>query len=328
MKRQALIAGPSFLLAVALVTGCSVKDAGTESADSTTTGSSTAGGLSGRISINGSSTVFPISQAAAEEFHKKHTGVHVDVAMKGTGGGFKAFIRGETDINDASRPIKQKEIDGCKKAGIEYLELKIAIDGLSVVVNPENDWCDCLTVEQLKAIWEPGSKVNNWKQVNPAWPDEKIVLYGPDTDSGTFDYFTEVICGEGGASRSDYTPSVDDNVLVRGVGGDKGSLGYFGYAYYAENKDKLKVLGVAAGSDPKACVKPTDATIEGGKYVPLSRPLFLYVNKASLKKSEVAAFLKFYLQEGQDLVGEVGYVRLSQSVIGETRQALEDAAGQ
>ena len=313
------------VVCLGLVTGCSVQDAGNGNGE----GSSTTAGdkLSGTVTIDGSSTVFPISQAVAEEFQKKHSGVKVVVGTSGTGGGFKKFVLGEIDINDASRPIKQKEIDACKKAGIEFIELKIAIDGLSVIVNKENDWCDCLTVEQLKAIWEPESKVTLWSEVNPDWPKEKIRMYGPDTDSGTFDYFTEAICGEGGASRTDYTPSADDNVLVRGVAGDKHSLGYFGYAYYSENKDKLKVVGIATGEDLATCLKPTDESIESGRYVPLSRPLYLYVNVASLKKPQVAAFLKNYLDEGQDLVSEVGYVRLSSELLAQARQTLEGAAG-
>lgn len=307
-----------FLVGMMMLNGCSVKEAGSDSSSST----DSSGKLAGTININGSSTVFPISQAMAEEFQKLHPGVKVPVGTKGTGGGFKMFVRGEIDINDASRPIKQKEIDACKANGIEYIELKIAIDGLSVTVNPKNDWCDCITVEQLKMIWEPGSKVTKWSDVNPEWPEKKIKLYGPDTDSGTFDYFTEVICGEGGASRTDYTPSTDDNVLVRGVSGDDNAMGYFGYAYYSENKDKLKVLGITSGSDAD-CVKPTAQTIEAGEYVPLSRPLFLYVNKASFKKPEVAAFLKYYLGEGQTLVSEEGYVRLSKELLNETQQTLK-----
>lgn len=304
-----------------ILSGCTVKDAGLDSNSST----STQGGLSGTVLIDGSSTVFPISQAVAEEFQKQHSDVKVVVGASGTGGGFKKFVLGETDINDASRPIKQPEIDACKSNNIEFLELKVAIDGLSVIVNPYNDWCEILTVAQLKTIWEPDSKVANWSDVDPKWPQEKIKLYGPDTDSGTFDYFTEAICGEGGASRSDYTPSADDNVLVRGVAGDKYSLGYFGYAYYVENKDRLKIIGIASGQDDTAGVKPTDETIEAGKYVPLSRPLYLYVNRASLKKTEVAKYLEYYLQQGQDLVREVGYVRLSETLAEETRKALNDA---
>ena len=306
-------------------TGCSVQDAGTGKGESSSPADG--GKLTGTVTIDGSSTVFPISQAVAEEFQKKHSDVKVVVGTSGTGGGFKKFVLGEIDINDASRPIKQKEIDSCKKNGIEFIELKIAIDGLSVIVNKDNDWCDCLTVDQLKAIWEPGSKVTLWSEVNPDWPNEKIRMYGPDTDSGTFDYFTEAICGEGGASRTDYTPSADDNVLVRGVAGDKYSLGYFGYAYYTENKDKLKVIGIASSDDLATCLKPTDESIESGRYVPLSRPLYIYVNVASLKKPQVAAFLQNYLNEGQELVSEVGYVRLSKALLAKAKQTLDGAVG-
>ena len=306
-----------------MLTGCTIKDAGSGSRSDSASGP--IGKLTGTVTIDGSSTVFPISQAVAEEFQKQYAGVKVVVGTSGTGGGFKKFMLGETDINDASRPIKQSEIDTCRENGIEYLELKIAIDGLSVIVNPQNDWCDSLTVAQLKAIWGPESDTSNWSDIDPSWPAERVRLYGPDTDSGTFDYFTEAICGEGGASRSDYTPSADDNVLVRGVAGDRYSLGYFGYAYYEENKDKLKIVAVAPGSDKAEAVKPTDETIETGKYVPLSRPLFLYVNAAALKKPEVATFLQYYVEEGQALVGEVGYVRLSEALAAETRQALDTA---
>lgn len=304
--------------------GCTVSETGSDQSSSRTSGAG--GELKGTVSINGSSTVFPISQAVAEEFQKVHPAVRVVVGTSGTGGGFKQFVRGETDINDASRPIKDSEIALCKENGIEYVELKIAIDGLSVIVSPTNDWCDCLTVGQLKAIWEPGSQVKKWSDVDSSWPAEEIKLFGPDTDSGTFDYFTEAICGEGGASRSDYTSSADDNVLVRGVSGDKNSLGYFGYAYYVENRDSLKVVGISESDDKSNCVKPTDETIEGGTYVPLSRPLFLYVNKASLKKPHVLEYLRYYLAEGQDLVSEVGYVRLSKTIHAETTAAFEEAS--
>ena len=301
-----------------LPSGCAVRKADDGSGG-------TGGELSGMVMIDGSSTVFPISQAVAEEFQKKYPRVKVVVGTSGTGGGFKKFVTGETDINDASRPIKQVEIDQCRQHGIEFLELRIAIDGLSVVVHPDNDWCDRLTVAQLREIWRPGSKVNNWSDVDPSWPQERIRLFGPDTDSGTFDYFTEVVCGESGASRTDYTPSADDNVLVRGVSGERYSLGYFGYAYYAENRDKLKAVAIAPGDDPSAAVLPTDETIESGQYKPLSRPLFLYVNRASLKKLPVVEFLRYYLTEGQKLVSEVGYVRLSQSAVEQMRKELDQA---
>lgn len=202
------------------------------------------GEIKGKLRLDGSSTVFPIAQAAAEMFIEKHADVEPEVGKSGTGGGFKKFVLGETDISNASRPISSSEVELCEKNKVEYLELKVAIDGMAVVVNPENTFCDCLTVEQLKKLWEPESKVKTWKELNPEWPAEEIKLYGPDTDSGTFDYFTEVICGKAKASRADYISSTEDNVLVKGVEGDKFSLGYFGYAYYAENSQSLKVVGI------------------------------------------------------------------------------------
>ncbi len=324
MRNAALAA----MVSVVGLVGCSVEDPANADGASGNGGAGSAigdaGSLSGTVMIDGSSTVFPISQACAEEFGKLHKDVKVVVGTSGTGGGFKKFVLGETDINDASRPIKQKEIDACKEKGIEFIELTVAIDGLSVMVNPQNDFVTALTTEQLKKIWAPDSQVKLWSDVDPAWPKEEIKLYGPDTDSGTFDYFTEVICGEGGASRADYTPSTDDNVLVKGIAGDKFSLGYFGYAYYVENKDKLKVIGIAEGSDASQAVVPDATSIEEGRYTPLSRPLFLYVKKASLAKPHVKAFLEYYLGEGQKLVGEVGYVKLSADALAATRASLSE----
>jgi phosphate transport system substrate-binding protein len=324
--------------------GCEVSNTSSRMADGSEAGSITgestgvpdsgeitSGNSSGgqkRILIDGSSTVYPISQAVAEEFQGSHSNVKVVVGTSGTGGGFKKFVVGETDINDASRPIKEKETTRCEENGIEYLEMKIAIDGISVVVNPENDWCKALTVAQLKQLWEPGSTVTKWSELDPAWPAEEIRLFGPDTDSGTFDYFTDVICGEEGASRTGYTPSTDDNVLVRGVSGEKYSLGYFGFAYYFENKAKLKAVPISATDDVADAVAPTPETIEGGTYVPLSRPLFLYVNKSKLVRKELAEFLTYYLAEGQDLVSEVGYVRLGKETHAETVEALKQAIGE
>ena len=318
--------------------GCEVSSTTSRTADGPEAGS-TAGGDTAtpgdgpddgqkRVLIDGSSTVYPISQAVAEEFQGSHPNVKVVVGTSGTGGGFKKFVAGETDINDASRPIKEKESTQCKDNGIEYLEMKVAIDGISVVVNPENDWCKAITVAQLKKLWEPGSTVNKWSELDPSWPDEEIRLYGPDTDSGTFDYFTDVICGEEGASRTEYTPSSDDNILVRGVSGEKYALGYFGFAYYLENANKLKAVPVSATDDLADAVAPTTETIEGGKYVPLSRPLFLYVNKAKLARPELAEFLTYYLEAGQDLVSEVGYVRLGKATHAETVEALKQAIGE
>ena len=265
--------------------------------------------LRGTIEIDGSSTVFPISESAAFEFRKVHSGVQVNVGESGTGGGFKRFVTNETDINDASRPIKPSEAAKAAEAGIEFLELKVAIDGLSVMVNPDNSFVSCLTIGELKLIWEPGSAVNSWRDVRAEWPDEDIRLYGPDTDSGTFDYFTEVVVGETQASRADYTASANDSFLVQGISGDRKGLGYFGYAFYIENADKLKLVAVDSGS---GCVAPTAATIESGEYAPLSRPLFLYVNTQSLKRPEVRTFVEFYLSNAAQLAQSVGYVPLSE----------------
>ena len=266
--------------------------------------------LSGTVEIDGSSTVFLISEAAAEDFGKLHPDVRVNVGVSGTGGGFKRFVTGETDISNASRPMKVTESSSAEKNGIQYLELTVALDGLSVIVNPKNDFVGCLTVGELKSIWSPGSIIDNWNQVRSTFPDRPLRLYGSDTDSGTFDYFTEAIVGEAQSSRSDYTASADDNVLVRGVSGDRNALGYFGYAYYEENSEILKLVSINNGS---GCVPPTAATIESGEYFPLSRPLFIYVNKTSLMKPEVKAFVEFYLKNARELVNEVGYVPLTAS---------------
>jgi phosphate transport system substrate-binding protein len=249
----------------------------------------------------------------------------VTVGVSGTGGGFKRFCVGETDISDASRSIKDSEREMCASNNIAFTEVRVAWDGLSVVTNPSNDFFDCLTVDELKAIWEPGSQVDNWSQVRSGFPDKKIVLYGPGTDSGTFDYFTEAIVGEEDASRPDYTASEDDNVLVQGVEGDAGALGYFGYAYYEENADRLKLVGVDGGA---GCVKPSVETIESGSYAPLSRPLYIYISDAGLEKPQVSAFVDFYLTEGTPLVREVGYIQLQPSQYEEELakvQALKEA---
>jgi phosphate transport system substrate-binding protein len=262
-------------------------------------------GLTGSVVVDGSSTVFPITQAVAEEFGKKATGVKVSVGTSGTGGGFKKFCKGETDISDASRPIKDSEIKACKTGKVNWGQLTIAIDGLSVVTNTANTFVDCLTTAELKKIWEPGSTVKNWSQVRAGFPNKPLKLYGPGTDSGTFDYFTEVINGKAQASRSDFTPSEDDNVLVTGISGDAGGLGYFGFAYFEENAQKLRLLGVDSGS---GCVKPSTDTINGGTYKPLSRPLFIYIHREALKKPQVVAFLDFYMANVNKLVADVGYI--------------------
>lgn len=263
------------------------------------------------IRLDGSSTVFPISEAMAEEFQGQNRGMRVTVGMSGTGGGFKKFIRGETDISNASRPISASEMAAAKEAGIEYIELPVAFDALTVMVNPGNDWVKELTVDDLKKIWAPEAqeKITRWNQVRPEWPDAPLALYGPGADSGTFDYFTEAIVGKSKSSRGDFTASEDDNVLVQGIANDKNALGYFGYAYYAENQDKLKAVPVI-NSDGKA-VLPSSESVKDGSYNPLSRPIFIYVNKKSLaEKPEVKQFVEFYLENAPELVKEVKYVPL------------------
>ena len=261
--------------------------------------------LKGEIIIDGSSTVAPISSAVAEEFFRENRNVNIAIGISGTGGGFKKFAVGEIDIANASRKIKEKEAKEAKKNGVEYIELQVALDGIAVVVNKENTWAQELIEEDLKKIWENGSKIMNWKEINPSWPSEVIKLYGPDQDSGTFDYFVEEILGKDGQIRIDYSPSSDDNQLVQGVEGDKGSLGFFGYAYYIEQKDKLNAVAVNG-------VRPTDETVKTGKYKPLSRPLYIYVNKKSLKeKPEVRAFVEYYLKNASKAVKLTGYVPLS-----------------
>jgi phosphate transport system substrate-binding protein len=261
------------------------------------------------IKVDGSSTVYPITEAMAEEFQKA-TKTNVTVGESGTGAGFKKFCRGETDISNASRPILQKEMDACKEAGIQYIELPVAFDALTVVVNPKNDFVKSLSVAELNAIWKSGSSVKNWKQVNPAYPDKALALYGPGTASGTFDYFTEAVNGKAKSSRTDYTPSEDDNVLVQGVSGNAGGLAYFGYAYYEENKDKLRAVPISAKAGSPA-VMPSPEAVKDGTYQPLARPLFIYVNAtAAAFKPEVKAFVNFYLENAPKLVAEVKYVPL------------------
>ena len=276
--------------------------------------------LRGTVSIDGSSTVFPISEAVAEEFLAVQPRVRVTVGVSGTGGGFKKFLAGEIDINDASRPIKMKEVKQASASGIGFIELPIAYDGLSVVVNTKNDWVDHLTITELNKIWQSGSSVKRWSDVRDGWPEKEIKLYGPGTDSGTFDYFTETINGKSGASRPDYTANEDDNALVRGISGDEGSLGYFGYAYYAANKDKLRVVAIDGGKGP---VAPTEITINNGTYAPLSRPVFIYVRPDALDRKEVRAFVDFYIESAPMLATEVGYIPLPDSVYAGAKRRVE-----
>lgn len=278
--------------------------------------------LKGTIRVDGSSTVFPITEAVSEEFGKKHKYVRVTVGVSGTGGGFKKFYAGEIDINNASRKIKSLEIKKAEENKVEYFELPVAFDGISIVVNSKNTWVDYLTVEELKKIWEPKSRVQNWKDVRLGWPDRKIRLYGPGADSGTFDYFTKTINGKSHASRADFTKSENDNILVRGIAGDLDSLGYFGFAYYLENKSKLKVVPLKHEGKP---VTPSEATIKNGSYSPLSRPVFIYVSKKSVKRPEVYSFVKFYLKSVGKLSKDVGYISLQESHYNEGLQKLKRA---
>ena len=279
------------------------------------------GSLSGKVQLDGSSTVFPISEAVAEDFGTVAPKVRVTVGVSGTGGGFKKFVNQEIDISDASRPIKASEAAKAVAAGIEFIELPVAYDGISLVVSLENDWVDYLTVAELNQIWQPDSTVTTWKDVRLEWPAETIRLYGPGTDSGTFDYLTGVVNGKEQASRGDFTASEDDNVLVQGISGDKYSLGYFGFAYYIENIDKLRAVPILGEN---GIVAPTVVTINNGTYAPLSRPIFIYVNKSALDRREVAEFVEYYLENAGKLAGEVGYIALPASVY----QAAKDRVAQ
>jgi phosphate transport system substrate-binding protein len=275
--------------------------------------------LRGSVSLDGSSTVYPISEAIAEEFLSIAPRVRVTVGVSGTGGGFKKFLSGEIDINDASRTIKESEEAEAEASGIDFLEIPVAFDGLSVVVNPNNTWVDWLTVDELQMIWQPGSMVDSWDDIRADWPARPIRLYGPGTDSGTFDYFTEVINGESGASRPDYTASEDDNVLVQGISGDENALGFFGYAYYIENKESLKIVPVDGGSGP---VVPTAQTINEGTYSPLSRPVFIYLNAESLSRPEVRSFVDFYIDNAGAIASEVGYIALPTEMYETSKNAV------
>lgn len=295
-----ILAFSVLFISAILLTGCGSKEGG----------GSDGGSLQGAIRADGSSTVYPITEAVAEEFRIEQPDVKVTVGVSGTGGGFNKFSRGEIDINNASRPIKEQEAADCKANNIGFVELKVAFDGLVVVVNQENTWIKELSVEDLKKIWEPAAqdKITRWNQINPAWPDEEFHLFGPGVASGTYDYFTEAVVGKSGASRGDYTASEDDNVLVQGIAGDKHSLGFFGLAYYEENKDKLKLVGVR---NDQGVVMPSAATVKDGTYAPLSRPVFVYVSDVAAERPEVKAFVEFYIENASALVPDVGYIPLT-----------------
>jgi phosphate transport system substrate-binding protein len=293
------------------------------------TGSNTTGGggesgapaASGQVRADGSSTVAPLTSAAAELFRSENPNVNVTVATSGTGGGFEQFCSGNTDISNASRAIEEDEIARCQQSGVEFVEMQVANDALTVVVNPENNWANCLTVDQLKTMWGPTSErqVTSWNQVDPSFPAEPLALFGPGTDSGTFDYFTDAINGEEGASRTDYSASEDDNVLVQGVEGARGATSYFGYTYFEENQERLKAVQVDGG---QGCVTPSAETVQNGTYVPLSRPLFVYVNKASYARPEVKEFVDFYVAQLDPITEAAQFVGLND----QQKTALQGAA--
>lgn len=279
-------------------------------------------GVSGDVTVDGSSTVFPMSQAAAELLRDEEPGVKVAVAESGTGGGFERFCAGETDISDASRPIKEdEEVPVCEENGVEYTELQVAVDALTIVVHPDLD-VDCLTTEQVIELWKPGSTIKNWNQLDPSFPDQEISLFGPGTDSGTYDYMAaDVIGDESETTRDDYEASEDDNVLVQGVAGTEGATGYFGYTYYEENQDSLKALGV---DDGNGCVVPSAETAQAGEYTPLSRPLFIYVaNKNYSENEAVKTYVDFYIENLETIAEAALYIPLSEELYGETKSALE-----
>jgi phosphate transport system substrate-binding protein len=278
------------------------------------------------IKIDGSSTVFPVAEAFAEEFQISKRGkVRVTVGMSGTGGGFKKFCRGETDMSNASRPISTEEMEACRKAGIKYLEIPVAFDALTVVINPKNDWVkgNSLTIADLKKMWEPAAqgRISQWKQVRSEWPAERLMLFGPGADSGTFDYFTEAVMGKAKSSRGDFTASEDDNTLVQGVVNNKSALGYFGFAYYLAHKDKLRAVAIDGGKGP---VLPSIENVVNGTYSPLSRPMFIYVRDSSANRPEVREFVQFMLKQGSNLVSEVGYVPLPQNAYDLAWKHFED----
>jgi phosphate transport system substrate-binding protein len=301
--------------AALLVSACESKDNSSESDR-----------LQGAISIDGSSTVYPITEAVAEEFRREQKDVRITVGISGTGGGFKKFSRGETDINDASRPIKDQEALICKENNIQFIELKVAFDGLAVLVNKENSWVNDITIEELKTIWEPAAqnKVTRWNQIRKEWPAEEFHLYGPGVASGTYDYFTEAIVGRSGESRGDFTASEDDNVLVQGIAGDKNALGFFGLAYYEENKDQLKLIGVNNGT---RTVIPSLETVKDGSYAPLSRPVYIYVSNSAAKRPEVKLFVDFYLENASELVKDVGYIPLQDSEYSNQKKVFSSFSG-
>jgi phosphate transport system substrate-binding protein len=311
---------PKSFIAVTLAVAALATAACGRTTDDADTG---AGDLSGRIVADGSSTVAPLITAAAERFEAEQGGVRVTVGVSGTGGGFERFCRGETDLSNASRAIEDDEAAACENKGVAYTELQVANDGIVNVVNPQNDWATCVTTAQLKTIWDRGSKVRNWNDVDPEFADARLTLAGPGTDSGTFDFFTDAINGEEGRSRSDYQATEDDNVVVEAVSGDRGGLGYFGLSYYEQNKDKLKALEVDGGD---GCVAPSTDTVQSGDYKPLSRPLFVYVKTEALARPEAKAFLDFLLDNQEEISQDALFVPLTDAQVEKARSALDQAA--
>jgi len=275
--------------------------------------------LRGEVRIDGSSTVYPITEAVAEEFQREHPGVRVTIGVSGSGGGFKKWTRGEVDINNSSRKIRPEEAEAVEQNGLGYVEIPVAYDGIVVAVHPKNNWATCITVEELHQIWKPDSQVRRWNEVRPEWPDLELKLYGPGTDSGTFEYFTEHINKQAGASRTDYTASEDDNLLIHGVMGERAALGYFGYAYYVENQGAVRALAVDGG---QGCVEPTGETIQNGTY-PLARPVYIYPTRKALERPEVRAFVEFYLKNAPVLVPEVGFTPLTQEMYDEILKKIQ-----
>ena len=299
----------AFVMILAVVAAaCGGDDDETNAQSGSQSGGSAQARLSGTIRVDGSSTVAPLSETAAELFQREQPGVRVTVGTSGTGGGFEKFCNGETDISNASRPIRQSEIDACRSRGIRYDQLTVANDGLAVIVNPANDWARCLTVEQLKKVWEPGSTVSNWREIDPSFPDERLQLFGAGTDSGTFDYFTEAINGRAGASRTDYNATEDDNVTINGVAGTRGAIGYLGLSYVEESGGKVKAVPVNGGG---GCVEPSVQTVQNDTYKPLGRPLFIYPTAESLKRSEVQAFVRFYIDNVDRITEQALFVPLT-----------------
>ena len=312
------------LVLTGLIAGCGGGRDGDDegSGETAATTSESGGDLSGRIQADGSSTVGPFTTAAAEAFQGVEPGVQVTVGVSGTGGGFERFCRGETDLSNASRAIKDEEIAACKEEGIEYVEFQVVNDALTVVINNENDWATCLTVEQLKKIWEPGSKVKNWNQVDASFPDEPLKLFGAGTDSGTFDYFTDEINGEEGASRSDYAATEDDNITVQGVSGEKGALGYFGFSYLEENQDSLKAVEIDGGD---GCVAPSVKTAQDATYKPLSRPLFIYAKKESFARPEVEAFVQYIIDNETQIAESSQFIPMTEEQLTKAKTDFEAA---